>query len=419
MDVMKNRKIFINNNKYQDIKRHCKQILGVMQMYIAWCYLHLVRRDLLDKSIWIICEKRNEARDNGYHLFKYLKDKHQEVNSYYVITKDSPDLDKVEALGDVLYANTWKHCIYYLAAERDISSQAYGAYPFNFNLKEILFIQKLKNPLCKTVFLQHGIIKDELAHRAFDADKNNIDLFVTSADREYEFVKNTYKYSDKQIAVLGLARFDALLREKNGYEKSILIMPTWRGWLRRKKDGVPLSKTEIMAFKNSDFYKVYSMLLTDINLYQSLKQNGYKLYFYMHYQLQDYTELFAEFSNDCIVIADRHQFDVQELLIKTKLLVTDFSSVFFDFAYANKPVIYYQFDEERFRENHYSGGYFVYEKDGFGPCIYKHQELVSVIVNMVENNCAQISYYEDRVNNFFSLRDQENCKRNYEAIKNL
>ncbi|SUM33873.1 galactosamine-containing minor teichoic acid biosynthesis protein [Staphylococcus gallinarum] len=39
---------------------------------------------------------------------------------------------------------------------------------------------------------------------------------------------------------------------------------------------------------------------------------------------------------------------VQSLLIEHDLLITDYSSVSFDFTYMNKPVIFYHFDVKRF-----------------------------------------------------------------------
>ena len=60
---------------------------------------------LYKKDIWLICEKITEARDNGYHFFKYVKENHPEVNAYYVIAKGSPDSEKVNHYGNIVAAN--------------------------------------------------------------------------------------------------------------------------------------------------------------------------------------------------------------------------------------------------------------------------------------------------------------------------
>ena len=60
---------------------------------------------------------------------------------------------------------------------------------------------------------------------------------------------------------------------------------------------------------------------------------------------------------------------LQPLFAKTALLVTDYSSVAFEIAYIEKPVIYYQFDAEQFYGGGHLGfgGYFDFARDGFGP----------------------------------------------------
>ena len=45
------------------------------------------------------------------------------------------------------------------------------------------------------------------------------------------------------------------------------------------------------------------------------------------------------------------------------MLITDYSSIFFDFGYLNKPVIYSHFDYNEYRANHFRKGYFDYIKN--------------------------------------------------------
>lgn len=403
----------------QKIQRHIRPTFGLIELLVARIVLHLFRRDLLKQNIWLICEKRNEARDNGYHFYKYLKEMHPEVNSYYVITKDAADIPKVQRLGNVIFADSFKHALHYLAAVRSVSSQAYGAYPFGFNQKELKIANRMCNPKQKTVFLQHGIIKDELSHSAFDYKQTNIDYFVCSATREYRFVKEQYGYPDEAIGCLGLCRFDNLHRSAELKEKIILVMPTWRMWLKREKDNVLLTQAEVESFKSSEFFRQYTSLLASPVLIGHLKNYGYKLYFYLHYQLQDYSELFRAFSNEMIIIADRYHYDVQDLLMRAGILVTDYSSVQFDFAYMNKPIVYFQFDKERFEGKHYKKGYFKYEEDAFGPCC-KDVEVVSrILQDLVHSGGTQPEMYQKRIDAFFNIRDNENCKRTFDVISSL
>ena len=54
------------------------------------------------RTIYLISERGTDARDNGYHMFRYIRQNHPEDEAYYVITKDSADYPKVAELGKVV-----------------------------------------------------------------------------------------------------------------------------------------------------------------------------------------------------------------------------------------------------------------------------------------------------------------------------
>ena len=385
-----------------------EKILIFIKLLIGYLLLNIFYRKLYKENIWLICEKRDEARDNGYHFFKYLKENHTDINAYYVITKDSTDYDKVKKYGDIIYANTFKHCIYYLAAKYSISSQAYGAFPYNLNLKELRVIKRLRNKNQKTIFLQHGIIKDKMSNQAFDADGCDTDLFVCSAQREVDFIREQHGYTKKSAQCLGLCRFDKLYNNKNIKTNTILLMPTWRMWLSRLDDKV---------FLDSDYYNAYFNLLNDARLKSILKEFNYKLIFYPHYEIQKRIDKFKDIQTENIIIADKNNYDVQDLLINTDIMITDYSSVFFDFAYMEKPLIYYQFDEEKFYGSHYDKGYFDYRRDGFGPVVCNSNDLLDELENIIKEK--DFDLYYRRSKEFFTLRDNQNCNRTFNAIRQL
>jgi len=110
------------------------------------------------------------------------------------------------------------------------------------------------------------------------------------------------------------------------------------------------------------------------------------------------------------------QYDLQYLLKSSAVMITDYSSVAFDFAYMNKPLLYFQFDYDKFREGHYQEGYFSYEKNGFGPVCYDVEHLTEEFCRIVENEMEIENKYSNKIKEFFEYRDKENCKRTYEAI---
>ena len=99
------------------------------------------------------------------------------------------------------------------------------------------------------------------------------------------------------------------------------------------------------------------------------------------------------------------------------MIITDYSSIAFDFAYLKKPVIYYHYAKDYHFDLEES--YFDYKTMGFGEVVDNHEELIDLIMEYVENECEMKDQYTKRVDDFFEFNDKNNCKRVYDAIKKM
>lgn len=392
-----------------------KKVIYIFKLILAYIYLNVFNRNLYKKNVWLVSEKKTEARDNGYHFFKYLREKHPDLNVFYIISKDSVDLHKISKYGNTITVNSFKHFIYALAAKYSISSQLDGSAPYP---KRVFY--KFKK-LCRkdqcVVYLKHGIIALKVSN-AYTYD-NKLALFCTASSREKNFIQERFKYPKNVVQVTGLCRFDNLMNSSDNLKKQILIMPTFRPWLVLNDSTKHASKEKEQEFLNSEFYKTYCELINNNEFITSIKEHGYKIVFYPHYSLQSYIKCFEDLSNDCVIIADRKKYDVQQLLMESSIMITDYSSVFFDFAYMNKPMLFFQFDNNRLQSFYNDGSYFNCERDGFGPVVTNVNDLVREIIKILQNGAQPEEKYIKRINDFFDVRDNNNCKRVYEAIKNI
>lgn len=356
-----------------------------------------------NKHIWLVGERPWQAQDNGYHFFKFLRKNHPEHRAYYVIEKDSPHLEKVASLGEVVYYGTWKHWMMYFGCEAVISTHIRTLLPsknWYYNKLAARFKQRKK----KIVFLQHGIISADIP--GLYRNNTRVDIFVCGAKPEYDFVSTSFHYNNDEVKYTGLARYDMLHDFK--VKKQIMIMPTWRRWLMN--DGVKLESTE--------YFREWNKVLSDKKLAEAVKKAGYKIVFYPHSNMQSSCDLF-EPADDSIVIAGENEYDVQTLLKESALLITDFSSVFFDFAYMRKPVLFFHFDKERHAAEHYHKGYFDYERDGFGKVAYTAQDLIANTIEAIEEGAVLNDCYDKRIDRFFPLFDCNNCARIYDETVKL
>lgn len=360
----------------------------------------------INKNIVLIGESRNEARDNGYWLFKYITDNNRDINVYYVINFKSPDYKKVCNLGNCVHFGSLKHWIFYLSAKIIASSQK-GDNPCS----PLFYVLQNKGLLkSKFIFLQHGITISDAEWLYYD--NTHFDAFICGAYPEYLEIKDKYGYPSNSVKYLGFPRFDNLHSFKVK-DNQILIMPSWREWLTSKTEAY-YKFGEGFDFEKSEYYKSWNSFLNSRELKLFIEENNLKILFYPHRNLQKHINKFTKIS-DNIKFASWENNDIQKLLMESAILITDYSSVFMDFSYMMKPTIYYQFDYTKFREGQYAEGYFDYS-NGFGPAVYNEKDLINELKKSYSNKFKLQVNYENKINNFFKLRDRNNSKRNYEFI---
>ena len=385
-----------------------------------------------DKRLWLFMDLPYLADDNAFQLFKYAVERNDsEIEKYFAIEKENYDAQNVEIMANKYRSSSrWfkiksllgfgrntsgeyqkisdigfeiayrslKHRLYSLYAEAIISSNPDNniIYPFWGNFP---FLSGLIRS--KTIFLQHGVTKDNVSSWLNKYDKN-IDLLVTVSDDERQsFLDAPYGYGEDVVKVLGFPRFDILECKED--KREVVIMPTWRRHYNNFTDEY---------FVRTTFFKRFNALLNDEELIEFLDSEGYTLVFKPHINLFKFLHLFD--IHDDVEFADD---DYSDIFNHSSLLITDYSSVAFDFAYLEKPVIYYQYGNDYHFD--VESAYFDYETMGFGPIAKTHEELKNEIIAQVLNECEMDDEYKVRVESFFKFRDKENSKRVYDAIKEM
>ena len=369
--------------------------------------VHLLR-PFVPKNMWLITDKADRADDNGEAFFLYCNEHARKHGCFpiFAVSKNSPDYGKMKKHGHVIpYMSKW-HKIIHLLANHTISAYSHDEITSPFLEYSHYYADLLQ--FNKVVFLQHGIIKDDLSN-GLNKNHKNFALFVTSTRPEYESILNyNYGYTDKEVILTGLPRYDRLYNREN---KRITVMPTWRRSLFGNYNPQTSQWSLLPGFEKSDFYRFYSDLLNSRELHDAAEKYGYKIQFLIHPTLFGYLDRFDIDERVKILNADAIYRDV---FAESSLILTDYSSVAFDMAYLRKPVLYSHFDS-----NHYAEGYFDYERDGFGEVEYTLEGTVERLVEYMENGCQLKDEYRRRIDGFFAFDDQNNCQRVYEKILEL
>ena len=369
------------------------------------------QKSTIKSNAWILMDRDNQADDNAEHLYRYISENHPEQDIYFALKKTSSDWKRLEQdgfnlleFGSSAFESKLKDCA------KIISSHVDGYITHYF--KDNSLLDK------DYVFLQHGIIKDDLSGWL---NTKKIACFVTATNPEYHsIVDNTtaYKFGKKEVKLTGLPRYDRLLINNNTKSKQILIMPTWRNSIV----GTYISGTE--RTRNPDFMKTnYARHwhgFMNHAILKELNDQGYQIVFAPHPSIQEYMDEFTV--PDFIKIYSYSEGNIQSVFQNTSVLITDYSSVAFDVAYLNKAILYYQFDyDEVFSSgNHtYQKGYFDYNRDGFGAVAYNETELLAALKDLVDNQAKVPDLYQTRIDKTFQFRDSNNCERVYQAILDL
>lgn len=381
---------------------HAMKAMGYRMAY------HIAKR-LLPRDLWLVSDRIRKADDNGEAFFHYLAKTGRHPHACFVLHRQSEDWARVRQYGRILPYHSFQHRLLQLVAQEIISSAADDFVMNPFGDDRAFYWDILKKK--RLIFLQHGIIKDDLS-RWLGKPHRDLGIFVTSAPQEYSSVMHgDYGYGSDVVKMTGLPRYDDL---ENHAEKRITIMPTWRNALGVGYDEENGRRLYAPGYQESAFFRFYDALLNDERLLHALKEKGYTLQFLPHPNILPMVPAFRKAEGVIFCDAATRYRDIFET---SSLIVTDYSSVAFDFAYLKKPVLYAQFDRAEFFRGHtYTQGYFDYDTMGFGEVETTLAATVDRILDYVDHDCRLKPEYEKRIRSFFAYHDHDNCRRVYEAI---
>lgn len=179
------------------------------------------------------------------------------------------------------------------------------------------------------VWLKHGVTGIKF-HPPEGHKWNDYDLVCSTSDFEADLLSNSRAIDRKKIAVTGFSRHDVLFKEyANPLKDGILFMPTFRPVSDSKQAAELIEK--VFGWTGAFHRKKFDDMPLKIWLHPSWAKNVART-------------LEEKF---CLIDAD----DVQSALISSKILITDYSSLAFEAAISETPVIFFQPDRASYVEN--------------------------------------------------------------------
>jgi len=203
--------------------------------------------------------------------------------------------------------------------------------------------------------------------RNFVTEAKKWDYLISPNAYSSDIFRHAFQF-DKRIIELGYPRNDVLVNQNNSKtiekikeslnlpfdKKIILYAPTWR---------------------DNEYYTVGSYRFKiQLNLELMKKELGdqFILLLRFHYLIVENVDL--SLYTDFVYDLSEYQ-DIRDLYLISNILVTDYSSVFFDYAILKRPIIFYVYDIEEYR-NKLRGFYYDFENQAPGPLVKTTGELI-------------------------------------------
>jgi CDP-glycerol glycerophosphotransferase (TagB/SpsB family) len=160
-------------------------------------------------------------------------------------------------------------------------------------------------------------------------------------------------------------------------------------------------------------------VLSSDRLKEIADANGLEIVFMPHPNMQGYLD--DSPLPEHITVCRYSDTNVQEVLARSAVMVTDYSSLAFEMAYIERPVVYFQFDQaEFFAGGHaYRRGTWSYEDDGFGPVTVDTQRALAAIEQAVRQGGVPDETYGPRMRDIFPYRDGQCSERVFQAVLDM
>lgn len=242
--------------------------------------------------------------------------------------------------------------------------------------------------------------------RNFVAESEKWDYLISPNTYSTSIFKRAFAYKGNVIES-GYPRNDVLANPSETLSSTI-----------KKNLGIPGDKKVMLyapTWRDNEFYKKGQYKFDfkfDLEAWKEKYGSEWVLLSRMHYLV---AENFDFSAHEGIVYNVSNYPDIRDLYLISDLLITDYSSVFFDYAILDRPIIFFMYDLETYRDQ-LRGFYFDIEKEAPGPIVQNEQQLFDALdriaASPAEMNAAAIAFKEK----FNSLEDGRAADRAVRAF---
>lgn len=392
------------NNPIELAQRICRGVSGrlLVPAYIGLYSLYrcgVGRLGLAANSrrerTWLIGENRGDTtKENGYHFFRYLRRVHPEEKAVFISKLPAVALGLEP--GDVVSYGSMAHA-------RSCVDATIMAYTHTY--RDLIYRRyfRLVHHGKSLVYLHHGVLGFKKFNPFYEANKNLMDIFIVGSEFEKEVVTREAGVDPQRVRLTGHPRCDTIRNAPVTDRIQIAYIPTHRNYIAGN-------------FRSSTFYTKVTEMLSSSRLEQILLDNNAVLKFKLHPEMRVHSGEFA--SSSSLVQAAPEEETVGQLLAQSHILLTDYSSVCWDFFFLGKPVIFFRFDIEDYLLDRDS--YIDLRQENIGQICYRSDEVCAAVKLTLDHELKLLPEFERFRREILPQSYTEgNCERVYQAVVEL
>ena len=351
----------------------------------------------------------NNISDNSKAVYEYVLKNNQDIEIVWVVREPEKYKDMP---CKIVKRNSLKGCWAVMRSKVAIFNQGYVDF-CTFNIIGGAYSVQLWHGVAwKKIGIdswgQPKSLKDKIYQKAFKVI-TRYSLFIAPADNYAEILQSAFNAPEDRIMKIGQPRNEVLFdvdKNKEAHDKVleeigitnkdtkvVLYMPTFRD-----------KKQKALSLLDDTHYEKANKLA---------KEKQCVIIEKSHFKDSQRTEE-KGMSNDRVYALPNY--DAMALLGAADILITDYSSCFFDFAVKDDPIIYYLYDYEYYK-NKDRGLYYDYSEIAGGTVAFNDDELFEAIAKNLDNPELEKEKRIKLLREYVTYESADNSKNIVERIK--
>lgn len=354
--------------------------------------------------------------DNTEYVYEEIRRQHIPTDVVFLCEqkafpkfKDTPRATTI--LFEAKHVLNWMKAVFHLATSRHIFIDNY----FGF-LAAITFKKEVK---CIQLWHASGAMKkfgledESIKSRTDQAKKRFLQVYskfnqvIVGSDVMAEIFMKSFNLKKANILPTGVPRTDFFFNEE---AKQTAIAA-----LLHKHPILKDKKIILYAPTYRDNELDYFNLVLDIEKMARELESEYRLILRLHPAIVSKGDFETRYP-DFVVDLSSSQYDINELLVTANYLITDYSSIPYDFSLLHKPIIFFTYDLDEYKQQRGVMGGF--EEHLPGPLVKDTES----IIELIQNDCfdlQKVEYYSEKWNQYSKGHSSQNLVTKLFAEKSL